>query len=143
MASLPYTTLSYTTSPRAKLPEGREGENLFPRKRELERKVAAVEGEVAKGQKEMAALQLMVATYRQNPSFGDATKFQGELEAAILRVQVFPVTIALHSKPPSSRCWSQTCTPSPRSWWRWTGSWPSSACPCPRPTPVTSPPPST
>ena len=56
--------------------------------------MAVVEEEVAKGQKEMAALQLMIATYRQNPSFGDATKFQGELEAAILRVQVFFVTVS-------------------------------------------------
>ena len=58
--------------------------------------MAVVEEEVAKGQKEMAALQLMVATYRQNPSFGDATKFQGELEAAILRVQVFVTVTVLH-----------------------------------------------
>ena len=86
---------------------------MFPRKRQLERKVAAVEGEVAKGQKEMVALQLMVATYRQNPSFGDATKFQGELEAAILRVQVFPVTIALHSKPPPPGAGVRPARPQP------------------------------
>jgi len=76
------------TLSRVKSPETGENSNLFPRKRELEKRIACVEAEVAKGQKEMAALQLMVATYRQNPKFGDAAKFQGELEAAILRVQV-------------------------------------------------------
>merc|ERR1719391_641001 len=75
------------TLSRVKSPEIGENSNLFPRKRELEKRIASVEAEVAKGQKEMAALQLMVATYRQNPKFGDAAKFQGELEAAILRVQ--------------------------------------------------------
>merc|ERR1712130_911342 len=75
------------TLSRVKSPENGENSNLFPRKRELEKRIASVEAEVAKGQKEMAALQLMVATYRQNPKFGDAAKFQGELEAAILRVQ--------------------------------------------------------
>jgi len=75
------------TLSRVKSPETGENSNLFPRKRELEKRIASVEAEVAKGQKEMAALQLMVATYRQNPKFGDAAKFQGELEAAILRVQ--------------------------------------------------------
>jgi len=76
------------TLSRVKSPEGGENSNLFPRKRELEKRITVVEAEVTKGQKEMAALQLMVATYRQNPKFGDAGKFQGELEAAILRVQV-------------------------------------------------------
>ena len=76
------------TLSRVKLTQTGENDNLFPRKRELERRIAGVEAEVAKGQKEMAALQLMVATYRQNPKFGDATKFQGELEAVILKVQV-------------------------------------------------------
>merc|ERR1711974_418574 len=76
------------TLSRVKSPETGENSNLFPRKRELEKRIASVEAEGAKGQKEMAALQLMVATYRQNPKFGDAAKFQGELEAAILRVQV-------------------------------------------------------
>merc|ERR1712013_35119 len=75
------------TLSRVKSPETGENSNLFPRKRDLEKRIAGVEAEVAKGQKEMAALQLMVATYRQNPKFGDAAKFQGELEAAILRVQ--------------------------------------------------------
>ena len=36
--------------------------------------------------RECAISQLFVC--RQNPKFGDAAKFQGELEAAILRVQV-------------------------------------------------------
>ena len=41
------------------------------------------------GQKEMKALQLMVQTYSQNPKFGDAKQFQGELDAATHKVQMF------------------------------------------------------
>jgi len=62
--------------------------NLFPRKREIMQKVEAVEGDIVKGNKEIKALQLMVASYTQNPKFGDARKFQSELDLATHKVQV-------------------------------------------------------
>ena len=40
------------------------------------------------GQKEMKSLQLMIQTYTQNPKFGDAKQFQGELDAAAHKVQL-------------------------------------------------------
>ena len=36
----------------------------------------------------MIMTMIVLCVFRQNPKFGDAAKFQGELEAAILRVQV-------------------------------------------------------
>ena len=36
----------------------------------------------------MKALQMMVQTYSQNPKFGDAKKFQGELDTATHKVQM-------------------------------------------------------
>merc|ERR1711997_339718 len=63
--------------------------NFYQKKRELEKRVEDVEKEVEKGQKEMKALQLMVQTYSQNPKFGDAKQFQGELDAATHKVQMF------------------------------------------------------
>jgi len=62
--------------------------NYFQKKRELEKKIEAQESEVQKGQKEMKSLQLMIQTYTQNPKFGDAKKFQGELDAAAHKVQL-------------------------------------------------------
>eukprot|EP00092_Neocalanus_flemingeri_P012395 GFUD01013363.1.p1 GENE.GFUD01013363.1~~GFUD01013363.1.p1 ORF type:complete len:567 (-),score=164.04 GFUD01013363.1:214-1914(-) len=62
--------------------------NSFQRKRELEKKTKAHEIEVAKVQKEMKALQMMVQTYTDNPKFGDVKQFQGELETAAHKVQV-------------------------------------------------------
>ena len=38
------------------------------------------------GQREIAALRLMYETYSQNPQYGDKKNFQGELEAATLKV---------------------------------------------------------
>ena len=40
------------------------------------------------GNKEVAALQLMVQSYTNNPKFGDAKKFQTELDSAIHHIQV-------------------------------------------------------
>eukprot|EP00092_Neocalanus_flemingeri_P058116 GFUD01069205.1.p1 GENE.GFUD01069205.1~~GFUD01069205.1.p1 ORF type:complete len:558 (+),score=166.38 GFUD01069205.1:488-2161(+) len=62
--------------------------NYFQRKRELEKKIEAQESDVLKGQKEMKSLQLMIQTYTQNPKFGDAKQFQGELDAAAQKVQL-------------------------------------------------------
>jgi len=62
-------------------------ENLFPKKRELEKKIEAMEAEIQKGQKEISALRLMYETYSQNPTYGDKKNFQGELETATFKVQ--------------------------------------------------------
>ena len=61
--------------------------NYFQIKRELEKSIEAVESELERGGKEMRSLQVMVASYRNNPKFGDVTKFESELEAVTLRVQ--------------------------------------------------------
>jgi len=63
-------------------------EKLFPQKRELESQIDNVEIEIDKGNKEIAAIQLMVQSYTDNPKFGDPKKFQAELDAAIHHVQV-------------------------------------------------------
>lgn len=66
-----------------------EGEvGLFPRARQIRSQVETLEADIAKGNKEITALQLMVASYTQNPKFGDAKKFQAELDIATHRVQV-------------------------------------------------------
>jgi len=73
-----------------------EGEvGLFPRARQIRGQVDDLEAEIVKGNKEIKALQLMVATYTQNPKFGDAKKFQAELDSATHRVQL--LESSLHS----------------------------------------------
>lgn len=62
-------------------------EHLFPKKRELEKKIDFTEQEIVKGQKEIQALRMMYNTYSQNPQFGDKKNFEGELESATLKVQ--------------------------------------------------------
>jgi len=62
--------------------------NYFQRKRELEKKIEAQESEVLKGQNEMKSLQLMIQAYTQNPKFGDAKQFQGELDTAAHRTKL-------------------------------------------------------
>merc|ERR1712066_366040 len=47
-----------------------------------------METEIEKGKKEISALRLMVQSYTNNPKFGDASKFQSELDTAIYNVQV-------------------------------------------------------
>lgn len=61
--------------------------NYFQIKRELEKNIEAVKSELARGEKEMKSLQVMVASYRNTPKFGDVTKFQSELASVTLRVQ--------------------------------------------------------
>ena len=61
--------------------------NYFQIKREMEKNIEAVESELLRGEKEMRSLQVMVASYRNNPKFGDVTKFQSELDSVTLRVQ--------------------------------------------------------
>jgi len=50
--------------------------NLYPKKRELERTIEATEKELAKKQKEVAGMQQMVDTYKNNPKFGNSKHFQ-------------------------------------------------------------------
>ena len=50
------------------------------------------------GKKEIAALRLMVQSYTNNPKFGDASKFQSELDSAIYNVQV-DISIFYHFLP--------------------------------------------
>jgi len=60
--------------------------NLYQKKRDLEFKIKEQEDKVAKGQKEVAALRLMVETYTSNPGFGDAKQFKEELDAGAHKV---------------------------------------------------------
>jgi len=65
-------------------------ENLYPRKRELEKKITAMEEEINRGQREIIGLRKVLETYNQTPTFGDKNsklKVAGELEAATLKVQ--------------------------------------------------------
>jgi len=71
-----------------KLNKQAQEEKLFPRIKELESEISNVESEISKGKKEIAALQLMVQSYTNNPKFGNAKKFQSELDSAIYQVQV-------------------------------------------------------
>ena len=50
------------------------------------------------GKKEISALRLMVQSYTNNPKFGDASKFQSELDSAIYNVQV-DISIFYHFLP--------------------------------------------
>jgi len=61
--------------------------NLYQKKRELEKLVEEKKKEEASAQKEMKALQMMVETYKNNPKFGDARKFQSELDSANAKTQ--------------------------------------------------------
>ena len=73
---------------KAKLNKYAEENSLFGKKRELEKQVDEMETEIEKGKKEISALRLMVQSYTNNPKFGDASKFQSELDTAIYNVQV-------------------------------------------------------
>lgn len=55
------------------------GQNLYQRKRELEKKLEDKRTEIKKVTKEVNSLKLMVDTYSKNPGFGDASKLTGEL----------------------------------------------------------------
>ena len=73
---------------KAKLNKSAEENSLFGKKRELEKQIDDMETEIEKGKKEISALRLMVQSYTNNPKFGDASKFQSELDTAIYNVQV-------------------------------------------------------
>ena len=68
--------------------------NHFQIKRELEKNIEAVESELTRGEKEMRSLQVMVASYRNNPKFGDVSKFETELASVTLRVQHSQVQVS-------------------------------------------------
>jgi len=53
--------------------------NLYQRKREIEGEIKVAEVNLAKKQKELASMQQMVQTYKQNPKFGNAKQFAGEI----------------------------------------------------------------
>ena len=53
--------------------------NLYQRKREIEAEIKVAECTLAKKQKELASMQQMVQTYKQNPKFGNAKQFAGEI----------------------------------------------------------------
>ena len=89
---------------KAKLSKANEESSLFGKKRELEKQIEDMEVNIEKGRvmycnfsfvtmlilgkKEISALRLMVQSYTNNPKFGDASKFQSELDSAIYNVQV-------------------------------------------------------
>lgn len=73
---------------KAKLNKSTEENSLFSKKKELEKQAEDIESEIEKGKKEISALRLMVQSYTNNPKFGDASKFQSELDSAIYNVQV-------------------------------------------------------
>ena len=77
---------------KAKLNKYAEENSLFGKKRELEKQIEEMETEIEKGKKEISALRLMVQSYTNNPKFGDASKFQSELDTAIYNVQVEIIT---------------------------------------------------
>lgn len=62
--------------------------NLYQKKRELERQIKVHEDMITKGQKEVAALRLMVETHTLNPQFGSAKQFQNELDTAAHKVSL-------------------------------------------------------
>jgi hypothetical protein len=53
--------------------------NLYPRKKELERQMGAIEAELNKSQKELKSLNQMMATYQNQPKFGNSKQFKGEI----------------------------------------------------------------
>merc|ERR1711970_1187244 len=57
------------------------------RKRETEEKIQSMECDIKKGHTKIKALRVMIQSYTQNPSFGDATIFQEERDSTILKVQ--------------------------------------------------------
>ena len=105
---------------KAKLNKSTEENSLFGKKRELEKQAEDMESEIEKGEipgwilqfsthihiyvfqfsgkKEISALRLMVQSYTNNPKFGDASKFQSELDSAIYNVQV-DISIFYHFLP--------------------------------------------
>ena len=104
---------------KVKFNKSTEENSLFSKKKELEKQVENMESEIEKGnfqdkscnfeyecvsiliflgKKEISALRLMVQSYTNNPKFGDASKFQSELDSAIYNVQV-DISIFYHFLP--------------------------------------------
>ncbi len=54
--------------------------NLYPRKKELERQIQALEAELSKSSKELKSLNQMMATYQNQPKFGNSKQFKGEIQ---------------------------------------------------------------
>ena len=91
----------------------RDKQNLFQKKRRLLKNIEKFRFEINKGTssfkcssfndlifvssgtKEMAALQLMVQTYTATPEFGDASKFQEELDIVSQKVQKHEQDLAI------------------------------------------------
>jgi len=94
-ADIKYSTLTKKKS-KSRLTKQDEEEKFFPKKKGLEKEIEEIEIKIVKGNKEIAALQLMVQSYTNNPKFGDVTKFKSELETAVYNVQVLEAD--LHSK---------------------------------------------
>ena len=62
-------------------------QNLFQKKRRLQKTIDKTKAEFEKGSKEVAALQLMVATYKERPEYGSAARFEQELRLAEEKVK--------------------------------------------------------
>ena len=62
-------------------------QNLFQKKRRLLKTIEKTKAEFEKGSKEVAALQLMVATYKERPEYGSAARFEQELRLAEEKVR--------------------------------------------------------
>jgi len=56
--------------------------NWYPRKKELERQMAATQNELNKSSKELNSLHQMMQTYQKQPKFGDSKKFQKDIQRA-------------------------------------------------------------
>ena len=63
-------------------------QNLFQKKRRLQKTIDKTKAEFEKGSKEVAALQLMVATYKERPEYGSAARFEQELRLAEEKVTI-------------------------------------------------------
>jgi len=72
----------------------REKQNLFQKKRKIMKKIEKHRSEICKGMKEKQALEMMVQTYLKNPNFGDASKFQEELDLVMQKLKSFEEGLA-------------------------------------------------
>merc|ERR1712013_900389 len=68
--------------------------DLFQKKRKIMKKIEKHRSEICKGMKEKQALEMMVQTYLKNPNFGDASKFQEELDLVMQKLKSFEEGLA-------------------------------------------------
>jgi len=61
--------------------------NWYPRKKELERQMAATQNDLNKSHKELNSLLQMMQTYQKQPKFGDSKKFQKDIQRAEMTVK--------------------------------------------------------